>query len=34
MKNLGWQPPKTIEESIEKIVDWSLMEENLKWLKI
>ena len=34
MKNLGWQPPKTIEESIEKIVDWSLLEENKRWLKI
>ena len=33
MKNLGWEPPKTIEESIQKIVDWSLQKENARWLK-
>ena len=32
MKKLGWMPPKTIEESIDKIVAWSLRKENLHWL--
>jgi len=32
MKTLGWQPPKTIEESIYKIVEWSLDPKNIHWL--
>lgn len=32
MKNLGWEPPKTLEDSVEKTVAWYLRPENLKWL--
>lgn len=32
LRNLGWYPPKTIEESIDKIVEWSLKDKNMKWL--
>lgn len=32
MKNLGWEPPHSIEESIDNIVEWSLKDENKKWL--
>ena len=32
MKNLGWTPPKTIEESIENLVRWTLQPENIHWL--
>lgn len=32
LKKLGWMPPKTIEETIDKMVDWSLKPENLHWL--
>ena len=28
----GWAPPHKIKESIKNIVDWSLKEENKKWL--
>jgi len=28
----GWAPPHTIKESIRNIVQWSLKEENLRWL--
>lgn len=34
MATLGWKPPITIEESISKIIEWTLKEENLKWLKV
>lgn len=32
MKRLGWKPPVTIEQSINKVIDWNLMPENKKWL--
>jgi dTDP-glucose 4,6-dehydratase len=32
LRKLGWIPPKTVEESIERVVEWSLKDENLKWL--
>ncbi len=32
LAKLGWAPPKTIEESIKNIVDWTLKEENVHWL--
>lgn len=32
MAKLGWQPPHSIEDSIKNIVEWSLMEENKRWL--
>jgi dTDP-glucose 4,6-dehydratase len=31
MKELGWEPPKSFEESLEKTIRWTL--ENIKWLK-
>lgn len=34
LKNLGWQPPVSIEDSIKKVVDWSLKDENIRWLEI
>lgn len=30
LKSLGWIPPKTFEESLEKVVQWTL--DNPKWL--
>lgn len=32
LKNLGWEPPKTLEESIQRTVSWYLKPENIKWL--
>jgi len=32
MKNLGWEPPKSLEDSVEKTVSWYLAPENIKWL--
>lgn len=32
MKNMGWQLPKTFEQSFEKTIKWTL--ENKKWLDI
>ncbi len=32
LKKLGWAPPKTVEDSIDKIVGWSLKKENKRWL--
>lgn len=32
LKILGWEPPKTIEETIEKIVDWYFFNDNRIWL--
>lgn len=32
MELLGWKPPINIEESIQKIVEWTLLKENNKWL--
>ena len=32
MKELGWEPPKTIEDSINKLVEWSLDPVNIHWL--
>ena len=34
MESLGWYHPTTIEESIDKIVKWTLQEENKKWLSL
>ena len=31
MKELGWEPPKTFEESLEKVVNWYI--ENPRWLE-
>ena len=33
LKNLGFKYPVTLEESVQKIVDWSLRPENKKWLE-
>ena len=30
MRKLGWEPPDTIEQTLEKTVDWSL--HNPEWL--
>lgn len=32
LKTCGWVPPKTIRESVDKIVDWYLKPDNLVWL--
>jgi dTDP-glucose 4,6-dehydratase len=32
LKGLGWQPPKSLREAIDKTVDWYLQPQNLKWL--
>lgn len=32
LKKMGWEPPTNLEDSIYKIVAWSLKPENLKWL--
>jgi dTDP-glucose 4,6-dehydratase len=32
LKALGWETPKTIETTVQSIVDWSLREENKRWL--
>jgi len=32
LKNLGWMPPKTIEETIDKMVEWSLDPKHIHWL--
>ena len=29
---MGWQPPKSLRESVDKVVDWYLKPENKKWL--
>lgn len=34
MKELGWEPPKSFEESLEKTVRWYLEPNNKKWLEI
>lgn len=34
MAQMGWKPKVTIEESLKKIVEWSLRPENKKWLYI
>jgi len=34
IKELGWQLPKTFEESLKKTVEWSLQPENIRWLFI
>jgi dTDP-D-glucose 4,6-dehydratase len=33
MYDLGWRHPVSIEDSIKKIVEWTLKEENKKWLR-
>jgi dTDP-glucose 4,6-dehydratase len=33
MKKLGWEPPHSIEKSIDDVVEWTLKPENEKWLK-
>ena len=30
MKEMGWEPPVTIEDSLAKVVEWTL--ENPQWL--
>jgi dTDP-glucose 4,6-dehydratase len=30
MKSLGWEPPKTFEESLKKTISWTL--DNLRWI--
>lgn len=32
LKDLGWNPPLTVEESLRKCVDWTLKPENKIWL--
>ncbi len=32
LRKLGWMPPKTIEETIDKMVEWNLMPEHIHWL--
>ena len=32
MKSIGWEPPVNIEDSIKGIVEWSLDEDNVRWL--
>lgn len=32
MAQMGWSPKVSIEKSLEKIVEWSLRQENKKWL--
>lgn len=32
MWQIGWKPPKKIEETIKKIVDWYFLPENKRWL--
>jgi dTDP-glucose 4,6-dehydratase len=32
MKSLGWVPPKTVREAVDKIVDWYMTPGNEKWL--
>lgn len=34
MAQMGWKPKVSIEESLQKIVEWSLKPENSKWLYI
>lgn len=34
LKSLGWEPPTKLEDSIKNIVEWSLKEENKKWLRV
>jgi hypothetical protein len=33
MYDLGWRHPVSIEDSIKKIVEWTLQPENVRWLK-
>lgn len=33
MRDLGWTHPVSIEDSIKKIVEWTLLPENIRWLK-
>lgn len=33
MKKLGWKHPMSTEESIKRIVQWSLLPENKRWLE-
>lgn len=33
MKTLGWEPPMNFEETVDRVVKWTLAEENEKWLK-
>lgn len=32
LKNLGWEPPKSLEDSVQKTVEWYLKPENIRWL--
>ena len=32
LKSLGWEPPKTFEESLKKTVEWMIQAKNMKWL--
>ncbi|WP_298753770.1 GDP-mannose 4,6-dehydratase [uncultured Arcobacter sp.] len=32
LKEAGWEPPHKVEDSIKNIINWTLKEENIKWL--
>ncbi len=32
MKNMGWKPKISFEESLNRTVEWTLRKENMKWL--
>ena len=34
LKKMGWQPPKNLEESLIKTVQWMIEPKNRKWLEI
>jgi dTDP-glucose 4,6-dehydratase len=34
LQDMGWEPPKKLEESLIKAIKWYLLPENKKWLNI
>lgn len=32
LKDMGWEPPKTFDESLERTVKWMIQPENMGWL--
>ncbi len=34
LEEIGWKPPMAIEESISRVVKWSLMDKNKRWLEM
>ena len=34
LAELGWTPPKTFNESLEKMVEWAVSPENISWLML